>query len=176
MKPLGAILAGGQARRFGSDKALAQWQGRRLVDHVAVALAPHCAEVILCGSGREGGVPDRPAAGRGPLGGLNAALHAAAARGHSHVLVAPCDTPMLPASLLAHLAAQQDSCFLASLPVLGLWASALAPMCDAYLAGEGRSSMRAWASHAGARAIDWPEAIPNINSCDDLAGLTGFFP
>lgn len=176
MKPLGAILAGGAARRFGSDKAQAEWNGRPLLDHVADALAPHCAAVLLCGSGREGGIPDRPEPGRGPLGGLNAALHAAAARGYARVLVAPCDTPLLTAPLLAHLAGRPGSCFVASLPVLGLWDSALAPSCDAYLASGGRASMKGWAAHVGAEAIDWPDAIPNINSCEDLAGLTGFFP
>ncbi|WP_294329869.1 molybdenum cofactor guanylyltransferase [uncultured Sphingomonas sp.] len=176
MKPLGAILAGGAARRFGSDKALAEWQGQRLIDHVRAALAPYCDAVLVCGRDGADAVPDRPAARRGPLGGLNAALHAAAARGYDRVLVAPCDTPALPGDLIAVLAASDPSCFVGQLPVLGLWASTLAPLCDSYLAGDHRASMRAWAAHAGARAIDWPAPIANINSRDDLAGLTGFFP
>lgn len=176
MKPLGAILAGGQARRFGSDKALATLQGRTLIDHVAAALAPHCDAVVVCGRAGAGGVPDRPEGGRGPLGGLNAALHAAAARGFERVLVAPCDTPILPSRLLMELAARQGSCFVAQLPVLGTWEAALAPVCDAYLAAGGRASMKGWAAHVGAGAIDWPSPIANINSYDDLAGLSGFFP
>jgi molybdenum cofactor guanylyltransferase len=176
VKLLGAILAGGQARRFGSDKARVEFEGRALIDHVAAALAPHCDGVILCGRTGEGGVPDRPEAGRGPLGGLNAALHAAAERGFDRVLVAPCDTPLLPAPLLAQLAASADSCFVAQLPVLGIWESAHASRCDAYVAAGGRMSMRGWAAHIAARAIDWEAPIANINSCDDLAGLTGFFP
>jgi len=176
VKPLGAILAGGSARRFGSDKALAAWQGQRLIDHVRDALGAHCAAVVICGRAGIGTVPDRPEAGRGPLGGLNAALHAGAARGYQRVLVAPCDTPMLPAQLLAALAESPRSVFVAQLPVLGLWETRLATSCDGYLASDGRTSMRAWAEHAGAGAIDWPCAIPNINSRDDLAGLTGFFP
>lgn len=176
MRPLGAILAGGAAQRFGSDKALAAWQGQTLIDHVRGALARHCDAVLLCGRAGEDGVPDRPEAGRGPLGGLNAALHAGAARGYDRVLVAPCDTPALPEALLAELAASADSAIVGALPVLGLWETALAPVCDAYLAGGGRASMRAWAAHAGARTIDWPTPIANINSRDDLAGLTGFFP
>ncbi len=176
MKPLGAILAGGAAQRFGSDKALAEWQGQRLIDHVRAALAPHCDGVVLCGRSGNDAVPDRPEAGRGPLGGLNAALHAASARGFGRVLVAPCDTPALPEALLTRLAGSTTSVFVAQLPVLGLWEAALAPACDAYLGGGGRTSMRAWAAHAGAWAIDWPTPIANINSRDDLAGLTGFFP
>lgn len=176
MKPLGAILAGGAARRFGSDKALAEWRGQQLIDHVRAALAPHCDAVLVCGRPGADAVPDRPAAGQGPLGGLNAALHAAADLGYRQVLVAPCDTPDLPAALLATLAAGGSSAFVAELPVLGIWQADLAPRCDAYLRGTGRRSMRAWGEHVGARAIDWPKPIANINSIDDLAGLTGFFP
>lgn len=176
MKPLGAILAGGQARRFGSDKALAALDGRAMIDHVAAALAPHCDGVILCGRAGEGGVPDRPAAGLGPLGGLNAALHEAVERSAARVLVAPCDTPLLPATLLEALVAHDGSCFVAQLPVLGIWDAALAPMCDAYIASGARTSMKAWAAHARAGEIDWGAPIPNINSCDDLSNVTGFFP
>lgn len=176
MKPLGAILAGGQARRFGSDKALAELDGRTLIDHVAAQLAPHCDGLLLCGRSGAGGIPDRPEAGRGPLGGLNAALHAAAARGVARVLLAPCDTPLLPQALLAALVSGGGSRFVASLPVLGIWDVSLAPICDAYLAAGGRASMQAWAAHAGAEAILWPAPIANINSRADLSGLTGFFP
>ena len=176
MKPLGAILAGGQGRRFGSDKALAALDGRALADHVAAALAPHCDGVILCGRAGEGAIPDRPASGLGPLGGVNAALHEAAERDMARVLVAPCDTPLLPAVLLQALVASDGSCFVAQLPVLGIWDAGLAPLCDAYIASGARASMKAWAAHAGATAIDWGAPIPNINSCDDLSRVTGFFP
>ncbi|OAN60176.1 molybdenum cofactor guanylyltransferase [Sphingomonas sp. TDK1] len=176
MKLLGAILAGGKAQRFGSDKAHAEFRGRPLVDHVAAALAPYCDDVILCGRPDEGGAPDLPEPGLGPLGGLNGALHAAAERGFARVLIAPCDTPLLPGPLLESLVAGEGSGFVAQLPVLGIWESRLGPLCDSYLAGGSRASMRAWAAHVGARAIDWEFPIPNINSCDDLSGLTGFFP
>ncbi|WP_294254765.1 molybdenum cofactor guanylyltransferase [uncultured Sphingomonas sp.] len=176
MKPLGAILAGGQARRFGSDKALAELDGRALIDHVAAALGPHCDGVILCGRAGEGGIPDRPAPGLGPLGGLNAALHAAAGRGVGRVLVAPCDTPLLPAALLEAVVGHAGSGFVAQLPVLGIWDAGLAPLCDAYIASGARTSMKAWGAHIGAVAIDWGAPIPNINSSSDLSNVTGFFP
>ena len=33
MSRLGAVIAGGRSSRFGSDKAMALWQGRPLIDH-----------------------------------------------------------------------------------------------------------------------------------------------
>ena len=46
---LGAILAGGQARRFGADKAHAIYRDQRLIDQVAAALQAQCERVIVCG-------------------------------------------------------------------------------------------------------------------------------
>lgn len=176
MKPIGAILAGGRAQRFGSDKALARLGGRTLIDHVAAQLARYCSSVILCGRVDGDGVLDRPETGRGPLAGLNAALHAGTARGAATVLVAPCDTPVLPDALLALLAAEEQAAYVAQLPVLGVWPTHWAATCDLHLAEDAKASMRGWAARIGAKAIDWPEPIPNINSPEDLAGVSGFFP
>ena len=38
MRLLGVVLAGGQSRRFGRDKALALLDGRPLIDHALAAL------------------------------------------------------------------------------------------------------------------------------------------
>ncbi|WP_329958512.1 molybdenum cofactor guanylyltransferase [Sphingomonas sp. Leaf4] len=101
MRVLGAIIAGGQASRFGSDKALAVLDGRALIDRVADALAPQVDTVVVVGRdhGTLASVPDRPAPGLGPLGGIAGALHHAAAQGFTHVLTVPCDAPFLPKNL-----------------------------------------------------------------------------
>lgn len=176
MKPIGAILAGGRARRFGSDKARAQLAGHTLIDHVAMQLARHCSSVILCGRAEGDWVPDRPDEGRGPLAGLNAALHEGSRRGAATVLIAPCDTPLLPDALLALLAGLPEAAYVAQLPVLGIWPTRWAPLCDQHLAEDETASMRGWGDRIGACAIDWPVPIPNINSPDDLADVSGFFP
>ena len=82
MKILGAILAGGQSRRFGSDKAVATWHGKALLDHVADALRPSCAQLIVVGRTWPGleTIADYPAPGLGPLGGLAGALAGAPKR------------------------------------------------------------------------------------------------
>ncbi|PXA92942.1 molybdenum cofactor guanylyltransferase, partial [Nostoc sp. 3335mG] len=59
---LGAILAGGQSSRFGSDKALAELDGRILIDRVASAIQPQVDGLIVVGRIHPGleAVADRP--------------------------------------------------------------------------------------------------------------------
>ena len=166
MRLLGAILAGGQSRRFGSDKAVALMSGRPLIDHVIAALAPQCAALVIVG--RDGGkwpaIADHPPGGAGPLAGVNAALHHAAAQGFDAVLSAPCDVPDLPGDVAAILS--PGPAVLADHPVIGLWPAALAPVLDAWLADGGRA-VRGFADHVGARRVAGP-ALRNINYRADL--------
>lgn len=168
---LGAILAGGESRRFGSDKAQATLGGAALLDHVAGALAPWVDELVVCGRDWPGlrNVPDRPAPGLGPLGGLAAALHDAEARGFARVLTLPCDTPLVDPALIAALVAAGAPALVRDCPVIGIWPAALAPALDAHIAGADRS-MRGWARRAGATWLDLP-APANVNHAGDLARL-----
>lgn len=166
---LGAILAGGAARRFGSDKAAATWRGRRLIDHVAAALGAQCAAIVVCGRAEPGFacLDDWPAPGLGPLGGLAAALRHAEAHGFSHVLSAGVDAPDLPHDLAATLAGA-GAAILASQPVIGLWPAGLAAaLCD-YLAGGGRA-LYGFAAAVGAREVALPRPVMNVNRPEDLA-------
>jgi len=171
-KLLGALIAGGLSRRFGSDKALALWQGRPLVEHAADALRPHVDALVICGRahGRLTVVADRPAPNMGPLGGLNGALHYARAHGYEAVLTAGCDTPLLPVSLLDRLRSSPGPAYVASLPVIGYWPVDLADRLDAFLAEDRKHAVRAWGDAAGAEAIDG-QALVNINEPADLAAL-----
>jgi molybdopterin-guanine dinucleotide biosynthesis protein A len=168
---LGAVLAGGRSSRFGSDKALALWRGRPLIAHVVDRLSSIADTVIVCGREHPGvlSIPDRPAAGLGPLGGLNAALHHAAAAGFAQVVTASCDTPQLDDALLAALAGEDDAC-LAAQPVIGIWRSGHAALLDTCLAEADDRSMRGWAGRIGARTLDLPPP-PNVNTPADLAAL-----
>jgi molybdopterin-guanine dinucleotide biosynthesis protein A len=49
VKRLGAIIAGGKATRFGSDKAAALLNGRPLIEHVADGLREQVDALIVCG-------------------------------------------------------------------------------------------------------------------------------
>lgn len=167
---LGAILAGGAARRFGADKALALWRGTALIDHVAAALAPQVDALLVCGRAHAGlaNVADRPGPGLGPLAGLAAALHHAARHGFDRVVSVPCDTPRLPFDLVVRLG--DGPSYASALPVIGCWPATLAPALDRHLAADGSRSLRGWSAAIGAIGVDLGP-IPNINAPADLAAL-----
>ncbi|MBB4840792.1 molybdopterin-guanine dinucleotide biosynthesis protein A [Sphingomonas kyeonggiensis] len=164
---MGAILAGGESRRFGSNKAAAVLEGRALIDWVREALAPQVDALLLCGPE---GLADRPGGRLGPLAAINAALHAA--HGFDAVLSVPCDAPRLPADLRVRLQAVGAPCFVEDAPVVGLWPVELAATLDLHLT-EADRSMRGWARRIGARGIRLEQPILNVNTPEDLARLAG---
>ena len=101
-----AILAGGRASRYhGRDKGALLVEGRTILERQVTELSSVASEILMVG-GRtpHGGV--RLVAdivpGRGPLGGLHAALTEAA---YDVVVAIACDMPYISAPLVAHLAA-----------------------------------------------------------------------
>jgi molybdenum cofactor guanylyltransferase len=100
-----AILAGGRASRFGGrDKSRLLVEGRSIFDRQIAELSKMAGELLLVGGTPRDGVRFIAdlVPGCGPLGGLHAALTAAA--GETTIVVA-CDMPYLSAPFLAHLAA-----------------------------------------------------------------------
>lgn len=174
MRPriLGAVLAGGRSRRFGSDKALADLNGRALIDHAVEALRPHVDDLIVCGRDHAGCrcVADRPEPGLGPLGGLNAALDMAREEGFAGVLTTGCDCPVFPAEMARALIGDRPL-VVADHQLFGYWPATFATMLDAHLAAGGDRSIRAWMRLADACTIAraWP--LPNVNTPADLARL-----
>lgn len=171
---LGAILAGGESRRFGSDKAVAEWRGRRLIDHVAERLGKVADALVVAGGTRAEimAVPDVPRAGLGPLGGIAGALAHAAAQGFDAVVTLPCDTPEVPGEVLAALVAQEGAAVLEGLPVAGRWPVGLAAPLARWLEAAEDRSMRAWVGEIGAARLAHPP-IANVNRRQDLAGIEG---
>ncbi len=170
---LGAVLAGGRSTRFGSDKALAMLDGRPLIDHATAAIARHADHVIICGGDRSGfpGIPDRPAPGQGPLGGLNSALHHAMEHGYDAVLTTGCDMPDFPDAAAQALFAA-GTAVLKGHHLIGLWPASLAPLLDWHLAETPDRSLFAWIARAGAGTVTVPDLhLPNINSAEDLTAL-----
>lgn len=167
-RTLGAILAGGQSRRFGSDKAQARLGGWRLIDLVYDRLAVQCDTIVVCGRVESGFtcIPDLPEPGLGPLGGLNAALAHAAASGHSHVLSCGVDVPNLPPDLAGTLAGE-GAAIVQSQPVVGLWPVTLSGTLADYIAGGGRA-LYGFAERVGARRIGFDPPLLNVNRPEDL--------
>jgi molybdopterin-guanine dinucleotide biosynthesis protein A len=104
--PLGAILAGGASRRFGSPKALATVGGRTIVGRARDAMEAAVGRVVLIANEPElfAGlrVPSRSDVhpGAGPVAGIEAALRWAEEEGRPGALVAACDMPFLDARAL----------------------------------------------------------------------------
>ena len=171
---LGAVLAGGGARRFGSDKALARLHGRPLIEWVTAALSAQVDELVICG--RElpdmRSLADRPRADRGPLGGLCAALHYAAQSGFVAVLSVGCDVLPVPPELAGWLYDQSDNARRAVVVegqhLIGQWPVALASVLDAHLETADDLSLRAWITKSGAAPVTIPALLFNINTPADL--------
>ena len=106
---LGAILAGGASRRFGSPKALAEVGGRPIVERVRDAVASVVADVVLVANEPEPfahlGLPVRPddVPGVGALGGVRTALVWAREEGRPGALCIACDMPFVSPALLRRL-------------------------------------------------------------------------
>ena len=166
---LGAVLAGGGSRRFGSDKALAELDGQTLIDRAIHDLSACVDAVAVCGRDIPGrlSLPDRPRADIGPLGGLNAALQYAMSHDFAGVLSTGCDMPVFPRELAAALIGEGPA-IVEGQHLLGYWPSALAPVLDAHLEAGSDRSLKAWFAVAQPRRVVPDMSLPNINTPADL--------
>jgi molybdopterin-guanine dinucleotide biosynthesis protein A len=95
---VGVVLAGGQSRRMGRDKAALSYHGLPLRDHMAALLCEAgVSRVVLSGPG---GIPDREP-GAGPVAGI-ASVAAAEPQARTFLFV-PVDMPLLSPALLRAL-------------------------------------------------------------------------
>ncbi|HMA11481.1 MAG TPA: molybdenum cofactor guanylyltransferase MobA [Steroidobacteraceae bacterium] len=177
------VLAGGQGRRMGgADKGLIEYRGRPLIEWSLAALAQQVDEVVISANRNLETyaaygyrvLPDALPGFPGPLAGVLAALEAVNA---DWLLVAPCDTPHLPADLGARLlaAARQvgaplavaadetrvhHSCFLVRTDQRDNLA--------AYLA-RGERAVRHWQAGLASTTVKFDAAcFVNFNSPDDV--------
>ena len=91
----GILLSGGSSSRFGSPKALAEYEGETLADRARRLLAETCDEQLAIGPG---GLADP---GTGPVAAIAAGLRAAT---HELAVVIPVDMPLLTPDALRLLA------------------------------------------------------------------------
>jgi molybdenum cofactor guanylyltransferase len=100
----GIVLIGGRSSRFGTDKVVASFKGKNLVDHVVDVITPLFDEVILIGNRRPELHPHRVVEdiypGCGPLGGIYTALTVA---GTPRSFVFAADMPNLNRDLINYM-------------------------------------------------------------------------
>jgi molybdopterin-guanine dinucleotide biosynthesis protein A len=108
---LGVILAGGQSRRFGQDKAAALLGQRCLIEQVLTRARPQVAQMAVSGREYGLGIPVIPDAfpSEGPLSGVLSALAWARDKQFDAVATFSCDAPFFPPDMVAKLALAVDS-------------------------------------------------------------------
>ncbi len=101
-----AVLAGGQSKRMGRDKAFLEVSGRPVIEQVLDQVRPLTDDLFISANAPEKytplGLPIVPDIypDKAALGGLYSVIRAAR---YDHVLVVACDMPFLNVALLQHL-------------------------------------------------------------------------
>jgi molybdopterin-guanine dinucleotide biosynthesis protein A len=109
MAPFGAILAGGESRRYGSPKALAAVGGTRIIDRVVAVLGRVAPDLVLLANEpdlfADLDLPARPDVrpGLGALGGIHTGLLWAHEEGRPGIVAVACDMPFPCEPLLVRL-------------------------------------------------------------------------
>ncbi|MEA2256029.1 MAG: molybdenum cofactor guanylyltransferase [Solirubrobacteraceae bacterium] len=179
-RAIGAVLAGGEGRRIGGDKAIVELDGRPLLQYPVSAMRAAVGEVAVVAKRAtalphlEDDVPiwledDEP---QHPLTGIVRALHGAEPRA---VIVVAGDMPLLTRELLEALLRERARGAAAVVPFA---AGRLQPLCARYepaaLAALADFDPGASVSEAvdalRPRILDWPDAEPflNVNRPEDL--------
>ncbi|NNF59314.1 MAG: molybdenum cofactor guanylyltransferase [Rhodothermaceae bacterium] len=177
----GLILAGGQSRRFGTDKALAEVDGEPMIARVYAALAPLCTELLVSVDRPERTYP-LPGSARfvvdtipdaGPLAGLHGGLSAARAPA---VLVLACDLPFLTTDTLTHLlnaVTEETEALVAEAegrtqPLCAVYARRVLPTVERQLT-DGTYAMHTLLDRLTVRTVTVPaKALHNVNTPADV--------
>ena len=191
-RPIGLILAGGQARRLGGgDKSLLHLGARTILEGIVERIEPQCTVVALSIRGdasrwrayRSLIIPDTVEPAAGPLGGVLAGLHfvAKTAGSDGWLLTVPGDTPFLPLDLVARFAEVRQRtgapiCRAASNgrihPVVALWSAAMLPLVHRALTDRDRLSVAGFQAEVGSATAEWivegHDPFFNVNTPNDL--------
>jgi molybdopterin-guanine dinucleotide biosynthesis protein A len=179
----GIVLAGGQGRRMGGvDKGLQLLRGKPMAAWAIERLAPQVDEIVVNANQNLEAyaafghrvVPDAIGGFAGPLAGLHAGLTAVS---HPFAVTVPCDSPFLPADLVARLRGALGEHDLAvaktgaqAHPVFSLVRRSVRAHLQDFLSGGGRK-IDAW--YASLKVVEVPfddeaDAFRNINTREEL--------
>jgi len=185
-----AILAGGESRRMGADKAALRIGGITWLERIARAARDAGASVLVVGrsapaSGAIDGVRfvTDALAGLGPIGGLATALDAAP---EGRVAAVACDMPNLTASAFTWLFDEADARAVGDglvtshdgvvEPLFAVYTARCRPLVARQIAA-GRRSMRALVDAGSFIRAEAPHAIRaalvNVNTPAELAAYAG---
>ncbi|MGD9981364.1 MAG: molybdenum cofactor guanylyltransferase [Hyphomonadaceae bacterium] len=186
----GLLMAGGRSRRFGEEKATAQFCGEPLMDAAAHVFAELTCFAVSArpGSGAERHaitqarpvLHDDPALPSGPLAGLAEGLRWAKQRGFALLATAPCDAPLLPVDLVGRLADEIGGAPAAYAvtqsgvhPLCALWRVDLLDTIVSRLRAGEHPPVRKVLTECGAVAVRFgsPDAFANANTKAALAAL-----
>lgn len=189
----GIVLAGGLGRRMGGvDKGLVELEGRPMVAYAIARLEPQVGALLVNANQNAAryaalGYPvvaDAVAGFAGPLAGLQAGLGRTTTR---FAVTVPCDSPFLPADLVARLGAgllganvqlAVAKTFDQPHPVFALVRTDVMPHLTAFLEGGGRKIDAWYATLATVEVAfdDCAEAFRNVNTRDELASAATHVP
>lgn len=183
MSVSGIVLAGGLGRRMGGvDKGLQLLHAKPMIEHVLERLRPQVDEIVINANQnleryRTFGhrvVSDAIGGFAGPLAGLHAGLQAITS---PLAVTVPCDSPFLPADLVARLQKHLGSNDLAvaktgdqAHPVFALVRQSVAANLETFLASGGRK-IDAWYAALKVAEVsfdDEADAFRNINTREEL--------
>jgi molybdopterin-guanine dinucleotide biosynthesis protein A len=170
----GVLLVGGASTRFGSPKALAQFDGATLADRAWRLLGQACDERIAVGKRADRlelpfDLLDDGTDVRAPIAGVVAGLRAAQ---HDLAVVIPVDVPLLTAAALLELAAAcRDVAMPPSGPLPGAYRRTALPQLERALADE-RLALRVAIANLDVAIVDLDAALlVNVNTPDDVQRL-----
>lgn len=185
MRVAAVIIAGGQSRRMGREKAFVSLMGTPLLEHAAERLRPQCDTVVINANGdsvrfdRFGFAvfPDVLTEIRTPLAGLHAALAHGRANRFDAVLTVPSDAPFLPRDLCSRLMTDGKASVAGSCDqvhfLTGFWRIGLLPSLEKELSSGTLRRVQDWVRMAEAETVVWPcepyDPFFNINMPEDLA-------
>lgn len=106
-KITGILLAGGKSSRFGTDKSLADFRGKPMIEYAISALKPVCDTLLISANENHSGyrkygfeIVEDQVKNIGPMGGVLACLKRSETR---YNMVLSCDTPFVSPEMFRYL-------------------------------------------------------------------------
>jgi molybdopterin-guanine dinucleotide biosynthesis protein A len=184
----GLVLAGGASKRMQRDKAALDYHGKPQLHWTYEQVSEFCVATFISVRPDQRNDPLRHSLpqvvdrnpGRGPLAGIEAALHE-----HPKVawLVVACDLPLLTSTVLKHLVEHRDPTRMATAyrsdfdglpePLCAIWEPASRAAVADWLA-QGQECPRKLLINSDVALLDLPaaHALDNVNTPQELAAVT----